>query len=301
VKVVLSGDGGDELFAGYEKYLVEQRERRWFVPAPARRALGLLGKALPDGMRGRNLLRHLSLTGPERYLDALTLFRQEGKQRLFQPEAFEQLSNADAVDYARSLAHSNGDWLSALQYLDLKRYLPLDILTKVDRMSMAHSLETRVPLLDHKLVEFAATIPPELRLRGGTTKYIFKRAMRGILPDEIIDRPKRGFTVPLGRWFRSQLGNFVQEILLSETCRQRGIMNTAYIEQMVTRRHHRGDLDIHLWTIISFELWCRIFLDGRSTIQPASGPRNGSPPVKRAGLQMVERGLGPLIRQGAQS
>lgn len=127
---------------------------------------------------------------------------------------------------------------------------------------MAHSIEARVPLLDHKVVEFAATIPPELKLRNGTTKYIFKRAMRGILPDETIDRPKRGFAVPLGRWFRGRLGAFVRELLLSERSRGRGIFNSAYIEELV-RRHEAGrELDLHLWTLISFELWCRRFLDG---------------------------------------
>src|SRR5207244_2362905 len=163
VTVVLSGDGGDELFAGYDKYLVEGRERSFrFVPARIRRLLGLLSRLMPEGMRGRNLLRHFSLPEVERCLDNVTLFR-----------------------------------------------------------------------LEHKLVEFAATIPPELRLRNGTTKYIFKRALRGLLPDEIIDRPKRGFGVPLGRWFRGQLGDFVRDLLLSETSRRRGIFNTAYIEQLV--------------------------------------------------------------------
>src|ERR1700692_3016733 len=110
-------------------------------------------------------------------------------------------------------------WLSALQYSDLHGYLPLDILTKVDRMSMAHSIEARVPLLDHKMVEFAATVPADMRLRGVTTKYIFKQAMRGILPDEIIDRPKRGFAIPLGQWFRGQLEGFASDLLLSQASR----------------------------------------------------------------------------------
>lgn len=265
VTVVLSGDGGDELFGGYDKYIVEERERRYGgLPAPARRVLGIVARMMPEGMRGRNFLRHFSLTGWERYLDASTLFRREAKKKLFRTEVFELLSNYDLWHVeAEYLAKVNGSWLSALQYLDLKSYLPLDILTKVDRMSMAHSIEARVPLLDHKLVEFAATIPPELKLRQGTTKYIFKRAMRGILPDQIIDRPKHGFAVPLGRWFRGQLGNFIRELLLSERSRGRGILNTAYIEQLL-KRHEKGrELDFQLWTLISFELWCRIFLDDR--------------------------------------
>ncbi|MBI4271484.1 MAG: asparagine synthase (glutamine-hydrolyzing) [Candidatus Rokubacteria bacterium] len=265
VTVVLSGDGGDELFAGYDKYRVEARERMYrFVPAPARRLLGAIGGAMPEGLRGRNFLRHLALTGVDRYLDASTFFRREQRARLFQPDAWALLSKHDPWRAEAEYLHrANGSWLSALQYLDLQSYLPLDILTKVDRMSMAHSLETRVPLLDHKLVEFAATIPPALQLRDGTTKYIFKRALRGILPDAIIDRPKHGFAVPLARWFRGKLGGFVRDLLLSERSRQRGILDPAYVERLL-QRHERGrDLDFHLWTLISFELWCRTFLDDR--------------------------------------
>ena len=270
VTVVLSGDGGDELFAGYDKYLVEGRERRFrFVPAGIKRQLCLLSRLMPEGMRGRNLLRRFSLPEVERYLDAITLFRLEAKQRLFRKEAFERLFDYEPFRLeAEELKHGDGHWLTRLQALDLKRYLPLDILTKVDRMSMAHSIEARVPLLDHKLVEFAATIPPELRLRNGTTKYIFKQAMRGILPDEIIDRPKHGFAVPLGRWFRGQLGSFVRELLLSETSRRRGIFNTAYIEQLVQRHENGRPLDWHLWTLMSFELWCRTFLDRQAGHAP---------------------------------
>ncbi|MBI2469447.1 MAG: asparagine synthase (glutamine-hydrolyzing) [Candidatus Rokubacteria bacterium] len=264
VTVVLSGDGGDELLAGYDKYRVERRERpARFLPGPARSLLGLLGGLVPEGRPGHNFLRHFALTGAERYLDASTLFRHAQKQKLFRPEAFELCSRydpwRDAID---DLARADGHWLSALQYLDLRSYLPLDILTKVDRMSMAHSLEARVPLLDHKLVEFAATVPPELRLRGGTTKYLLKRAMRGILPDRIIERPKHGFAVPLARWFRGGLGPFVREVLLSERSRRRGILEPAYIERLLALHARGRDLDLQLWTLLSFELWCRTFLDG---------------------------------------
>jgi asparagine synthase (glutamine-hydrolysing) len=275
VTVVLSGDGGDELFAGYDKYVVEARERRYALPAPARRALGAIAGIIPEGTRGRNFLRHLALGGADRYLDASTLFRRDQMQKLFRTEAFELLASYDPWwEATRDLAKGGGGWLAALQYLDLKGYLPLDILTKVDRMSMAHSVEARVPLLDHKLVEFAATIPSELQLRDGTTKYLFKRAMRGILPAQIIGRPKHGFGVPLGRWFRGQLASFVRDLLLSETSRRRGIFNPAYIEQLLERNERGRELDFPLWTLISFELWCRIFLDGRST--PAVGAGQGA-------------------------
>lgn len=126
---------------------------------------------------------------------------------------------------------------------------------------MAHSLEARVPLLDHVLVEFAATIPPEYRLRNGESKGIFKRAMRGILPDEIIDKPKQGFAVPLGTWFRGRLSSFVRDLLLSETCRKRGVFDCRYIEQLLGMHDRGRDLGLQLWTLISFELWCRTFLD----------------------------------------
>ena len=170
-----------------------------------------------------------------------------------------------------SLSHLEGscDWISAVQYSDLQTYLPLDVLTKVDRMTMAHSIEARPPLLDHRLVEFAATIPSRLRLRDGTTKYLLKQAMRGILPDEIIDRPKQGFAVPLARWFRGPLAEFAHDVLLSDNCRQRGLLNTVYIERLL-QLHQRGrDLDLQLWTTLSFELWCRRFLD-RSMEEPWS-------------------------------
>jgi asparagine synthase (glutamine-hydrolysing) len=140
-------------------------------------------------------------------------------------------------------------------------------------MSMAHSLEARVPLLDHTLVEFAATIPAELRLRNGATKYLFKRAMRGILPDQIIDRPKHGFAVPLGRWFRGQLASFVRDLLLSETSRGRGILDTGYVGQLLDRHQRGRELDFQLWTLISFELWCRMFLDRAPT--PVLGAHAG--------------------------
>jgi asparagine synthase (glutamine-hydrolysing) len=263
LKVVLSGDGGDELFAGYDKYVVERRERKYdMIPTPVRKVFATVGNNLPEGAKGRNFLRHFGLSGWERYADAGTLFRVDEKRKLFQDETFQAISEyekwrrADARD---SAVHS--DWLSTMQYRDIKGYLPLDILVKVDRMSMAHSLESRVPLLDHKVVEFAATIPPHLKLNGDIRKYIFKEAMRGILPSEIIDRPKRGFAIPLGKWFRGKLHDFVGDLLLSERTRQRGIFRPSYIEQLLRLNRNGRDLDLQLWTLISFELWCRTFLD----------------------------------------
>jgi asparagine synthase (glutamine-hydrolysing) len=183
-------------------------------------------------------------------------------KKLFRPEVFELLAPCEPWRAKAAYMESGGrNWLSNLQGLDVKNYLPLDILTKVDRMSMAHSIETRVPLLDHKLVEFAATIPPELNLRGGTTKYVLKRAMRGILPERIINRPKQGFAVPLGYWFRGKLGPYVRDLLLGESAGRRGFFNGPYIERLVAQHEKGRNLDLQLWTLISFELWARVFLD----------------------------------------
>jgi asparagine synthase (glutamine-hydrolysing) len=274
VKVVLSGDGGDELFAGYDKYVVEQRERGYTqLPLAARTMLGKISSKMPDGMKGRNFLHHISLAGAERYVDSGTLFRRDDLKKLFRPDVFELLAPHEPWRAkVACMESSGGNWLSNLQRLDVKNYLPLDILTKVDRMSMAHSIETRVPLLDHKLVEFAATIPPEMNLRNGTTKYILKQAMRGILPDGIIDRRKHGFAIPLGYWFRGKLGAYVRDLLLGETAARRGFFNGRYIEGLVAQHERGRNLDLQLWTLISFELWARVFLDranGRQACEAA--------------------------------
>jgi asparagine synthase (glutamine-hydrolysing) len=262
VKVVLTGDGGDEIFAGYDKYVVEDRERAYdFMPATLRRAAGMVGAVMPEGMRGRRFLRHFALDGARRYLDAQSIVHPDELGTLFTPEAAARMAPYDP--WSASIEHlcSAPDWISAVQYGDLQTYLPLDVLTKVDRMTMAHSIEARPPLLDHRLVEFAATIPAELRYRNGTTKYLFKQALRGILPDAIIDRRKQGFAVPLARWFRGPLFGYARDVLLSTSSRDRGVLNPAAVERWL-QLHQRGrDLDLQLWTMLSFELWCRRFLD----------------------------------------
>jgi asparagine synthase (glutamine-hydrolysing) len=262
VKVVLTGDGGDEIFAGYDKYVVEDRERAYdLMPATLRRAAGAVGAVMPEGMRGRRFLRHLALDGPRRYLDAQSIVHPDELDTLFTPEAAARMAPYDP--WREPIAHlvSAPDWMSAVQYGDLQTYLPLDVLTKVDRMTMAHSIEARPPLLDHRLVEFAARIPPGLRYRNGTTKYIFKQALRGTLPDAIVDRRKQGFAVPLNRWFRGSLSGYARDVLLSAGSRERGVLNPAAVERWL-QLHQRGrNLDLQLWTMLSFELWCRRFLD----------------------------------------
>ena len=287
VKVVLSGDGGDELFGGYSKYLVEQKEQRYrYIPAAIRHMMGAVGGHMQEGMKGRNFLRHIALDGGARYMDANSMFRRDELSGLFSAETAQKVMAEDVwrerIDFLES---QDNDWLSNIQYMDIKNYLPLDILTKVDRMSMANSLEARVPLLDHKLVEFAATIPAEMRIHKGITKYIFKEAMRGILPDNIIDRKKQGFAIPLGSWFRGELDSYVRDLLLSEKSRGRGFFNTAYIENMLTLHKRGRPLDLQLWTLLSFELWCKRFLD-----QPVSAKvLNFSRPVKENAEKVTEQ------------
>jgi asparagine synthase (glutamine-hydrolysing) len=261
VKVVLSGDGGDELFAGYDKYRVEQRERRLSrLPRFARIAFGAIGSRMREGAKGRNFLLHHSLTGWDRYFDASAFFRESARRQLLHPDVFTEIE--------KSIPIGDAHWLSAAQYLDLHGYLPDDILTKVDRMSMAHSLEVRVPLLDHKLVEFAATIPPEMNLGGGGGKLLFKKAMRGILPDAVIDRPKRGFAVPLASWFRGEMEGFARDVLLSRRCKERGILNVSYVEHLLDLHRRGRPLDFQLWTLIAFEMWCRTFVDAQAQTAP---------------------------------
>jgi asparagine synthase (glutamine-hydrolysing) len=271
VKVVLTGDGGDELFAGYDRYVIEDRERGFdAVPRPLRAIAGAAGGWLPDGFRGKRFLQHLALDGPLRYLDASMLFRPSELEALIHPDARDAIARAEATrQVSRWLPHFEQNWLDAVQQFDLHSYLPQDILTKVDRMTMAHSIEARPPLLDHRLVEFAATVPARLRLHNGTTKYLLKQAMRGILPDRIIDRRKQGFAVPLAKWLRTDLAVFARDVLLSDRAANRGLLNRAAVEQLLRLNAGGRDYGVHLWTLLSLELWCRRFLDSRTLAEAA--------------------------------
>jgi asparagine synthase (glutamine-hydrolysing) len=208
VKVVLSGDGGDEIFAGYERYRVDQRRRHLGLIGDLHLGgpLRALSAALPVG-RGKNLLYNLSLSRISRYLDSLSLFPARSLPSLLGSRDFIKALRVEA------LAEAGLDPLSRLQDLDIKTYLPGDILTKVDRMSMANSLEARVPLLDHCLVEFACGLPVDLRLRDGVGKYLLKRTLRGRVPPELLTRRKQGFGVPLESWFSGSIRSFFRDQL----------------------------------------------------------------------------------------
>jgi asparagine synthase (glutamine-hydrolysing) len=266
VTVALSGDGGDELFAGYERYLVDESRAKFErVPRFIRRGMMLpLSRVLPPGAYGKNFLRNVALDADERYVDSLSYFNEEKKRGLLSTEFLRAIISRDSSEEFRRIyaAPASKKRIDHLLYLDSKTYLPGDIMTKVDRMSMAHSLEAREPLLDHKLIEFAAQIPASLKLRGAETKSILKRAVRGLIPDEIIDRKKQGFGVPIQEWFKKDLREMLMDTLTGTRAQQRGYFNHGAVEAILDE-HMRGrrDNSRHLWGLLTLELWHRQFID----------------------------------------
>jgi asparagine synthase (glutamine-hydrolysing) len=266
VTVVLSGDGGDELFGGYDRYLPHPRVARFDrlkVPG-IRQAAGALWPALPHGTRGKNFLRHVSKSEDARYLDAIAFFQPDEKQALYTRDVRREIDgrSADAW-YARRLQRFAGlPAHSRMMRLDFETYLPGDVLTKVDRMSMAHSIESRVPLLDNHVVDFAASLPAALKIRDGRRKHILKEAVRDLLPDDVLSRRKQGFGVPLGAWFRGGLADLLSDVLASPRTRQRGYFEPAFVDRLVDEhRTGRRDHTLRLWQLMVFELWHREYLD----------------------------------------
>lgn len=268
VTVILSGDGGDELFAGYTRYVVE-RKRGAFAHLPGFLRKGLLqplSRLLPHGMLGRNFIHNVSLDKIERYLDSLSIFTGLNKEALYTNAFRASLNGSSGViasvrDYAAKI--KTGEDIDKLLYIDSKTYLPGDILTKVDRMSMAVSLEARAPLLDHKLIEFVARTPAALKLAGYETKYLLKRAIKGLVPDEILNRPKQGFGVPMQDWINKQLRERIRDTLTQAGLKQRGYVEPAYV-QVLLDEHERGrrDHSMALWSLFMLELWHERYTDG---------------------------------------
>ncbi len=268
VTVILSGDGGDELFAGYDRYVVN-KQRAALDRLPRALRAGLLQTAssvMPHNAPGKNYLYNASLETVDRYIDYISHFSRQHKKELYSAGLKRNLNGNSQVGdklFRRFAARvETADPVDKLLYLDSKTYLPGDILTKVDRMSMAASLEARVPLLDHKLIEFVTKIPAELKLKGLETKYIFKRAMRGIVPESILNRPKQGFGVPINEWINLQLRDRIRETLLEKRTAERGYFETGYIKLLIDE-HERGrrDHSHSLWMLWMLELWHRKYLD----------------------------------------
>ena len=275
VTVVLSGDGGDEVFGGYERYVTDQRRQRFdVIPAFFRRALLPVSRSLPQGAYGKRFLRNIALEPAARYVDSISYFHSDAQRALFTDTARETLAGYDAAaNFERwYAAPASRERLDHLLYLDSKTYLPGDILVKVDRMSMANSLEARSPLLDHKLIEFAQSIPASLKLRGLETKYIFKRAVAGLVPEEILHRPKQGFDVPIRRWFNHELRELLDDTLRDRRTRERGDFNQRTVLAILDE-HRRGVRDHArpLWALLMLELWRRTFLDRQPEIKFVRG------------------------------
>ncbi|MGC2238023.1 MAG: asparagine synthase (glutamine-hydrolyzing) [Pyrinomonadaceae bacterium] len=268
VTVVLSGDGGDELFAGYTRYVTDKkRSGLEKLPLAVRKnLLKPLSESLPHGAKGKNYLYNISLEAIERYIDSVSHFGKPGRKSLYS-KSFSVNQNGNfgkSEEVFRKIAESvsTGNGLDNLLYLDSKTYLPSDILTKVDRMSMAASLEARVPLLDHKLIEFVTKIPTALKLKGLETKYIFRKAVRGIVPDEILNRPKQGFGVPINEWINLQLRDKIRETLTEKRALERGYFDAKYIKVLLDEHAaKRRDHSYSLWILYMLELWHRQFLD----------------------------------------
>lgn len=272
VTVALSGDGGDELFAGYRRYFYDRFENklRGYLPRFIRRYLlpplaKIYPKAdyLPQFLRAKTLLTNLSLSPEQGYANSLSLYNGEMRRKLYSEDLKRKLAGYDPTDtLLKYFKKTEGlDPLSRIQYVDIKTYLPDDILTKVDRMSMANSLEVRVPLLDHQFVEFAATIPPDLKLKGGNSKYIFKKAIRPYLSPDILERRKMGFSIPADTWFRKDIKEMAEDILFDSKTLNRGYFNPRFLHKM-WRNHQSGlkNYGQHLWSLLVLEMWHREFV-----------------------------------------
>jgi asparagine synthase (glutamine-hydrolysing) len=273
VTVALNGDGGDESFAGYERYAAMRLAERYHrIPALLRegvvqQAIGLIPSSETKRSRARDVKRFIeaaSLPKVERYLRWVSVFNTDAKQNLYS-DSFAHETESSSVKKLLDpwFVRANGTGIiDATLEADIMTYLPNDLLVKVDIATMAVSLEARSPFLDHHVIEFAASLPENLKLRGLTTKYLLKRVLKKLLPAENLDRRKMGFGVPIGHWFRGRLQPFLRETLLSEKSLKRELFKPEIVRQMV-ELHTRGERDHshQLWTLLMLELWFQRFID----------------------------------------
>ncbi|HRD94846.1 MAG TPA: amidotransferase 1, exosortase A system-associated [Rubrivivax sp.] len=278
VTVALSGDGGDENFGGYRRYrmhLMEERLRSALPEGVRRPIFGLLGRVYPKAdwaprvFRAKTTFEGMARTSVQAYFHSVSILRGPMRDQLFSDALRRELAGykaSDVFDYHAARAETD-DPLAVVQYLDLKTYLVGDINTKVDRASMAHSLEVREPLMDHPLVEWLATLPADLKVRGQEGKYLFKKAMEPHLSDDILYRPKMGFSVPLARWFRGPLKQRVRDAVLGDRLAATGWFNRRYLEHLVNAHQSNvSDYSAPLWTLLMFEAFLRTVVDAPSSI-----------------------------------
>jgi asparagine synthase (glutamine-hydrolysing) len=275
VTVALSGDGGDEAFGGYDRYAANLLLARFDrLPRAFRRSVARLGTHIPPDpiinstrSRLRRLAGALPLSSGDRYLAYISgLDAGVDRVEVYTPEGRSQVGEGcvDSVIRAVWEASDANGLLDHMLATDSELYLPGDLLAKVDIASMHYSLEARCPLLDHELMELAASAPSELKVDGRQKKVGFRAALRGWVPDEILDRPKRGFELPIADWLRGDLGSFARDVLLDPQTRQRGLLNPAYAGVLL-KRHIEGreDHSRQIWTLLVLELWQRESKDAK--------------------------------------
>jgi asparagine synthase (glutamine-hydrolysing) len=289
VTVALSGDGGDENFAGYRRYryaMAEQNVRSMLPLSVRRPVFGLLGAAYPKAdwaprmFRAKTTFEALARDLVEGYFHGVSILPDRVRDQLFSDRFRRELQGYRAIEVMRAHAGRSptDDPLSIIQYIDIKTYLPGDILTKVDRASMAHALEVRVPLLDHQFVEWVSGLPSSIKLKGGEGKYIFKKALEGKLSDDILYRKKMGFSIPLGAWLRGPLREKVRAAVLNPDLLDTGYFNESYLRTMV-EQHNAGTRDhtVSLWSVLMFDAFLRT--NGAGSTVPAMETRDHAYPA----------------------
>jgi asparagine synthase (glutamine-hydrolysing) len=282
VTVALGGDGGDELFAGYPTYQAQKLAAVYdALPAPLRALAGGTGRLvagrLPVNTNNLSLDFKLkrftgALDAPalERHFQWLGSFTPHEQLALFTPEVRAALAGDDPYDQMRGVwAEGTGAAVSRYLHLDARTYLPDDILVKVDRASMATSLEVRAPFLDHTLVEFIAALPVDYKLHGFTTKYLLKRTAATMLPEAILNRPKKGFGIPVAKWFQGELKSTMLDVFAPSRLREAGLFEVSAVEKLV-KDHLDGTRDNRkpLWTLFMFELWREAYLKTPASARP---------------------------------
>ena len=273
VTVALNGDGGDESFAGYERYAAMRIAEKYHrIPAMLRKAFvefpaGLIPTSELKRSRirdGKRFLAAASLPRVERYFRWSSAFDRESKSDLYASDFRHAIDATDASEFLRKwFATANGSGIiDTTMLVDQMTYLPNDLLVKVDIASMANSLECRSPFLDHKVIEFAASLPESLKISGVETKSFLKKVAARLVPKEAIYRRKMGFGVPVGKWFRGEMKGFVQEVLLSEASLNRGVIRPEMLKKYVDE-HTSGDRDhaFRIWALLMLELWYQRFID----------------------------------------
>lgn len=280
VTVALSGDGGDETFGGYRRYrmhLMEERMRSALPPGIRQPLFGLLGRVYPKAdwaprvLRAKTTFEGMARSSVQAYFHTVSIVREPMREQLFSESFKRQRAGYGAIEVFNRHAANAGttDPLALIQYLDLKTYLVGDINTKVDRASMAHSLEVREPLMDHPLVEWLGTLPSNLKIRGNESKFLLKKAMEPHLPADVLYRPKMGFAVPLARWFRGPLKQRVRDAVLGERLAGTGWFNRDYLRKLVDdHQSGRSDYSAPLWTLLMFEAFLRNVVDASAVVAP---------------------------------